>query len=163
MFVRQVEIRTANQPGQESGLGEREGADVLVKIDRSRLAESIDGKAILLTEIDLVRVKHENLLLGQPVLEDHGEKDFRHFPPDRATRCQKEVSRELHGQRTATLQPLVRAEIGEGGGDNPEENPRRGASKTDGLPWQEWHPPAPWGGLGNEPGDASHGLRQRGS
>ena len=120
MFVGQVEIRTTNQPGQESGLGEREGAEVLVKIDRSSLAESIDGKTILLTEIDLVRVKDENLVLGQPVLEDHGEKDFRHFPPDRATRCQKEVSRELHGQRTATLKPLVRAEIGEGGGNHAE-------------------------------------------
>src|SRR5271157_572754 len=120
MFVGQVEIRTANQSGQESGLGEREGGEVLVKIDRSRLAESIDGKTIMLTEIDLIGVKDENLILGQPVLEDHGEKDFCQFPPDRAAGGQEKVSCELHGQCTATLEPLVRAEIGDGSRDHTE-------------------------------------------
>ena len=74
----------------------------------------------MLAKIDLVGVKDENLLLGQPVLDDHGEEDFCQFPADGAARCQKEVSRELHGQCAATLKPLVRAEIGEGGGHHAE-------------------------------------------
>ena len=120
MLVGQVEIGTANQPGQESSLGEREGADIFIEIDRSRLAKSIDGKAIALTEINLVRVKHKNLLLGQPVLKNQGEKDFRQFSPDGAARRQKEIARKLHGQSAATLKTLVRTKIGKGGGNHAE-------------------------------------------
>src|ERR1039458_2710033 len=107
MPVGQIEIRTANQPRQERGLRQREGADVFIKVDRSRLAESIDGKAIPLTEIDLIGVEDENLLLGQTVLKDHGDEDLRQFSPKRAAGRQEQISGELHGESAATLKPLV--------------------------------------------------------
>src|ERR1700751_2741979 len=56
---------------------------------------------------NLVRVEREDLRLGKPPLNLHGEQGLLNLPVKRAIRGKKQISSQLHGQGGRTLHPAT--------------------------------------------------------
>ena len=119
VLVREIKVRPPDQPGEERCFRKRQATDVLVEISARRLAEPIDGKASALSEIDHVGVKLEDLLFGQPLLEQKGDENLFCLPSEGSPPIvQDDVPRQLHGERASALRALVGANVGDGRGKN---------------------------------------------
>ena len=62
-------------------------------------------------QINLIAVEGENLLLGEGALDLNGEKRFLDFARRGAFRGEKEVARQLHGERGSALSAAVAADV----------------------------------------------------
>ena len=78
-------------------------AHVLAEVGLRGLAESVDGKAAALAQVDLVGVHLEDLLFIEAMFELESDDDLDELPFEALLRREKEVLRQLHGQRRAAL------------------------------------------------------------
>ncbi len=92
-----------NDAGQQRALGQIELAHILAEVGLRGLAESVDGKAAALAQVDLVGVHLEDLLLVEAVFELERDDDLDHLALDALLGREKEAARQLHGQRGAAL------------------------------------------------------------
>jgi hypothetical protein len=104
---RRVGHRPLGQPGQQRRLGQRQIAGMLAEVIlRSSL------KAVLAAaQVNLVAIESEDLLLGEGALNLDGEIGLLNFARRGALGGEKEVARQLHGQRGCALGASVAAHI----------------------------------------------------
>ena len=103
--------RPLGQPGQQRRFGEREIFGVLGEEILRRSLEAVHAAA----EVDLVAVEGEDLLLGEGALDLDGEIGLLNLAHGGAIGGEKEVARQLHGQRRCALGAPVRAYVVPGG------------------------------------------------
>ena len=96
-------VRPLQNPGKHRALGQVKLMHVFAEVSLRCLAESVDGKAAALSEIHLVRVHFKNLLLVVAMFEMKGDGDLDHLALEAFLRREKEVLRQLHGQRRSSL------------------------------------------------------------
>src|SRR5260370_42323465 len=75
------------------------------------VAKPINGEAAALSEVSLVCIKLEDLLLAQALLHQQGQKNLLELTPESAAAAKKEIAGHLHGERAATLRPLLGADV----------------------------------------------------
>src|SRR4029077_752852 len=117
-FRSRVTIRRMDDPGKEGGFLKIDLAEILVEVGQRSLAKSVNGEAASVAEINFVRVKLENLLLVEAVLEFKRYDRFGHFAPHGPVRIEKETARHLHRDSAAALHARTVAQIGPGRAQN---------------------------------------------
>ena len=111
-----------NHAGDSRRLGEREVFQLLAEEDARRLADAAHGNRAALSQVNLVAVEREDVLLPYPALDDGGERRLVELAAQRALRRQVRVLDELlRDGRAALLEVLIYVAPAEGGaGDAPE-------------------------------------------
>ena len=112
-----VSRRRHGKTCDRSGFANGELVEFLAEVDlRGR------GKAVgTLTEIDLVEIDLENLVLGEMALDLVGHGHFIELARVRALGTQKEVTGHLHGDGRAALTSASRENVGERSAGNAHE------------------------------------------
>src|SRR6185503_667426 len=103
MSVRREPTRALDNTCQERGFGQREVLDVLVKIGAGGFGQATDREGSALPKRHPVRVKLENLLLGELLLEFGSDQHLRQLAFQGLLRSQEEPTRKLHGNGGAPL------------------------------------------------------------
>jgi hypothetical protein len=104
---RVVQRRRLGQPGEHRALRERQLADGLVVVDLRSGAEAVGA----LSEVDLVEIQLQDLVLGQAVLDLEREQRLVQLSRERLFRGEKEVARHLHGDRARALAAASRDDV----------------------------------------------------
>jgi hypothetical protein len=81
----------------------------------SALAESANGEAAAIAQVNLVRVELENLLFGKALVDLKGHQRFFHLAAPLALGGKEKASRYLHIDRAGALGAMANLQIGERG------------------------------------------------
>src|SRR5205085_10167444 len=95
IMIRVITVWAASDARDKSRLGQRERGHVFVEIDLRRFADAVDGKARLLTQINLIAVEREDLLFAQPRLKDDRHVGFGKLAAQRILRREQQVLDQL--------------------------------------------------------------------
>ncbi len=99
--------RRLRQRREVGGFRDREFIDRLVEIDQRRRGDAVGAKA----EINFVQIEFENLVLRVGALDPHRQQGFLDLARERDLVGQKEVLRDLLGDRGGALRTAVGTEI----------------------------------------------------
>ncbi len=99
--------RRFRQRGEIRGFGHREFVYRLVEVDQRRRRDAVGAEA----EIDFVEIKFEDAVLGIGALDAHRQQGFLDLAGEGDLVGQKEVLRDLLGDRRRTLRAAIGAEI----------------------------------------------------
>ncbi len=111
--VRREARRRLEQTGQHRGLAQGQVARGLVEVVMRRAVDAERAAA----QIGAVEIEFEDLVLGQPHLEPHGEEGFLHLALDGPFVAEKKILRQLLAERGAALHNAAGARIGEHGAE----------------------------------------------
>ena len=111
MAVRIQPVRALNGAGQQRAFGSIEAAEVFAEECLRSLAKPVDREAAALTEIDLIGIHLEDLLLAKPRFELERNHDLAELAGEFFLRTKEEPAGELHRQRRSTAFLLVREDI----------------------------------------------------
>ena len=109
MTERVVGVGRLDHAGEQRRFLERQVGHVLAEVRVRRLAHAVDAERADLTEVDLVQVQLEDLLLGGMALEDEGDERLLHLALHGALRREEEVLHQLLGDGAAALDIAVGA------------------------------------------------------
>ena len=98
---RGVGARPLGQPREQRRFLNRQIFGGLAEVELRAGFESVYA----VSEKNLVGVKREYLRLSKAALDLDGHHDLLHLAPELAIRVEKQVARELHGQRRCALGP----------------------------------------------------------
>jgi len=104
---RGIILRALGQSCQQRRLRQRQIARMLAEVVFRRRLEPIRP----VSQVDLVRVHLEDLVLGEHPLNLHREQDLLDLPPIGLLIGEKQISRQLHGQRRRALRPTARMQV----------------------------------------------------
>src|ERR1700722_3611912 len=104
---RRVGDGALRQAGQQGSFGQRQVLGVFGKGELRGGFKALHAAA----EINLISVECEDLLLGEGAFNLNGEVGFLQFSSSGALGGEKEVARQLHGQRGRALDAAVAAQI----------------------------------------------------
>ena len=110
-----MRVGRADHAGQERGLARGELMDPLAEVRAGGGAHAPDGERPALTEIDLVQVRLEDLVLGIAAFHQQGQPGFLRLAQHRPPRGQEAALDELLGKRASALRDSSRAQIRPGG------------------------------------------------
>ena len=96
-------VRALDHRREQGRLGDVELARALAEEDVRRLADAVDRRGTALSEIDLVQVGLEDLVLVVTSLDDERHRGFLELAPERALGRQEEVLDELLGDGAPAL------------------------------------------------------------
>ncbi len=103
MPVRRKIAGPLDDAGQQRGFRQRQVLDVLVEVGARCLAHSHDAEGAALAQGNLVGIHLEDALLGELLLQVHGDHHLGQLALHGLLRSQEEAARELHGERRAAL------------------------------------------------------------
>src|ERR1035438_512274 len=103
--------------GQQSRFGQVEVAGVLGEVELRSSLEAIHSMA----EINLVAIKGEYLFLGEAALDLYGQICLLELARGGALGGEKEVARQLHGERGCALSAAVVAQVVPDGSHDAED------------------------------------------
>ena len=109
--------RPLGQPGQQRRFSQVQIFGVLGKEILRGGLEAVHPAA----QVNLVAVEGEDLLLGEGALNLDGEVGLLHLAHDGAVGGEKEIARQLHGERGSALRAAVRADVVPGGAGDAED------------------------------------------
>src|SRR5579871_5910039 len=108
-------VRALDHAGEQRAFGQVELLDVFAEVSLRGFAKPVDGKAAALSEVDLVGVELEDLLLGKAVFELESDDDLDDLALDALFRGKEESARQLHGERRSALGFLSGGHVADGG------------------------------------------------
>ncbi len=117
LSTRRIGHGAFGQAGQQSRLGQGQILGVLAEIKLRCGLEAVHSAA----QIDLVAVEGEDLLLGEGALDLDGEICLLNFAGGGALGREKQVARQLHGERGCALRAAVAADVVPGGAGDAED------------------------------------------
>ncbi len=106
--------RGLGQAGQHRRLGHVDILQRLAEVNLRRLGEAVSA----LSQVDLVDVQLQNLVLGQARLDLEGEQRFVQLARKRFFLGQEKIPCHLHGNGRRSLTPAAGGQIGVGGADD---------------------------------------------
>src|ERR1700683_4063764 len=113
-----ITIRRAYNSRQEGHFREIHLANILAEIGLSAFAESPNGKAAAITQVNFVRVQLENLLLRKTLVNFKSHQRFFHLAAPLALGGKEKASRYLHVNRAGALRAMADLQIGKRGAQN---------------------------------------------
>jgi hypothetical protein len=120
-FGGRVAVRRANDSGEKRAFTERQFANVLAKVGLRGFAESADGEAAAIADVNFVGVQLENLLLAEALVELDGDDGLFDLPLPIALGGEEEAARQLHVNRARALRFLAAANIRPRRAENADE------------------------------------------
>ncbi len=93
---------------------------MFVEVETARARNTVDRSAAVLTEIDLVEVRLENLALRITKRDPYGDRHLSQLPRERALRRQVDVLHELLGQGAAAFDHASFARVFDGRARDPD-------------------------------------------
>ena len=103
IVIRVVAIGTADQSRQKSRFRRSQVGNVFVEVGAGRFAKTVDRKAGLLAQINLVAIKRKNLFLRKPRFQNDRHVSFGDLAPPGSFRRQQKVLDELLRDAGTTL------------------------------------------------------------
>ncbi len=107
MLGRVVERRVGRQSCEERRLGQRQALGALAEVRPGGLLDPVGA----VSEVDRVEVGEQDPILRPALLELPGERRLAHLPRDRSLVADVRVLDELLGDRGATLDDTLRANV----------------------------------------------------
>ena len=104
---RRVGRRALGQAGQQSRFGQGQVLGVLGEVELRGGLKAVHAAA----QVDLVAVEGEDLLLGEGALDLDGEIGLLDLADGGAVGGEKEIARQLHGERGGALGAAVAAQV----------------------------------------------------
>jgi hypothetical protein len=110
-----------DDPREEGALLEGQVADALGEVEIRRVLNPVYPAGTFLSEVDLVQIRLEDLLLGEANLEEHRELGLPDLPPEAFLRREEEIFRELLGDGGPSLYDPHLAQVCSQGPHDPDE------------------------------------------
>ena len=130
---RRVGLRRLDDAGERRRFGQREVDDVLAEEEPRAFGHAVDRERAALSEIDLVQIQLEDLVLGQPLLDDERHELLGELAAHRLLGRQQQVLDQLLRQRAAADEiGLVAAEVGDDRAERIESDRRRDGRRSGG-------------------------------
>ena len=104
---RRVGLRALGQRRQQRRLRQRQIAHMLAEVILRRRLKPIRP----VPQIDLVGIQRKDLVLGEHALDLHRQQYLLQLAPIRLLVGQKQIPRQLHGQRGRALRPAARVQV----------------------------------------------------
>jgi hypothetical protein len=112
---RRVDVRRADHAGEERDLADRELLGGAGEVELRRLPDAEDALDAVLSEIDLVQVRVEDLVLLVAALDEERHDGLLHLAAKGPFLAEEEVLDELLRERRAALDDAAAAHVGRGG------------------------------------------------
>jgi hypothetical protein len=116
-----VPVGGPDDPREEGGLLEGQVIDALGEVKIRRVFHPVYPAGTFLSEVDLVQVRLEDLLLGEANLEEYREFGLPDLPPEAFLRRKEEIFRELLGDGGPSLYDPHPAQVCSQGPHDPDE------------------------------------------